>query len=40
MLTFKMMSLILVDYKDKTDNPMQGEWVMEVDWVKHEFRNN
>ena len=23
-----------------TDNPIQGEWVMELDWVKHEFRNN
>lgn len=22
-----------------TDSPMQGEWVMEVDWVKHEKRS-
>ena len=30
----------ILNFAKITDNPMQGEWVMEVDWVKHEFRNN
>ena len=30
----------ILNFARITDNPMQGEWVMEVDWVKHEFRNN
>jgi beta-glucanase (GH16 family) len=30
----------ILNFAKITDNSMQGEWVMEVDWVKHEFRNN
>ena len=30
----------ILNFAKITDNPMQDEWVMEVDWVKHEFRNN
>ncbi len=30
----------ILNYAKITDNPMQGEWVMEVDWVKHESRIN
>ena len=30
----------ILNFAKITDNTMQGEWVMEVDWVKHEFRNN
>ena len=30
----------ILNFAKITDNPMQGQWVMEVDWVKHEFRNN
>ena len=30
----------ILNFAKITNNPMQGEWVMEVDWVKHEFRNN
>ena len=30
----------ILNFAKITDNPMQGEWVMEVDLVKHEFRNN
>jgi beta-glucanase (GH16 family) len=29
----------ILNYAKITDNGMQGEWVMEVDWVKHEFRS-
>ena len=29
----------ILNYAKITDSPMTGEWVMEVDWVKHEFRN-
>ena len=28
----------ILNYAKITDSPMEGEWVMEVDWVKHEFR--
>ncbi|MBT8218722.1 MAG: family 16 glycosylhydrolase [Bacteroidia bacterium] len=28
----------ILNFAKITDNPMTGEWVMEVDWVKHEFR--
>lgn len=28
----------ILNYAKITDNPMEGEWVMEVDWVKHEKR--
>ena len=30
----------ILNFAKITDNPMQDEWAMEVDWVKHEFRNN
>ena len=26
----------ILNYGKITDDPMEGEWVMEVDWVKHE----
>ncbi|WP_339659851.1 glycoside hydrolase family 16 protein [uncultured Polaribacter sp.] len=29
----------ILNFAKITDAPMKGEWVMEVDWVKHEFRN-
>ena len=29
----------ILNFAKITDNPMQGEWVMEVDWVKHEKRS-
>jgi len=28
----------ILNYAKITDYPMEGEWVMEVDWVKHEYR--
>lgn len=28
----------ILNYAKITDSPMEGEWVMEVDWVKHEGR--
>jgi beta-glucanase (GH16 family) len=28
----------ILNYAKITDAPMKGEWVMEVDWVKHEYR--
>ena len=28
----------ILNFAKITDDPMQGEWVMEVDWVKHEYR--
>ena len=28
----------ILNFAKITDAPMEGEWVMEVDWVKHEFR--
>ena len=28
----------ILNFAKITDAPMKGEWVMEVDWVKHEFR--
>ena len=28
----------ILNFAKITDNPMEGEWVMEVDWVKHEKR--
>ena len=28
----------ILNFAKITDSPMEGEWVMEVDWVKHEFR--
>ena len=27
----------ILNYAKITDSPMEGEWIMEVDWVKHEF---
>lgn len=27
----------ILNYAKITDDPMTGEWIMEVDWVKHEF---
>ena len=27
----------ILNYAKITDDSMTGEWVMEVDWVKHEF---
>jgi beta-glucanase (GH16 family) len=29
----------ILNYAKVTDDPMEGEWVMEVDWVKHESRD-
>jgi len=29
----------ILNYAKITDSPMKGEWVMEVDWVKHEYLN-
>ena len=29
----------ILNFAKITDSPMKGEWVMEVDWVKHEFKN-
>lgn len=28
----------ILNYAKITDSPMEDEWVMEVDWVKHEFK--
>jgi beta-glucanase (GH16 family) len=28
----------ILNFAKITDSPMTGEWVMEVDWVKHQFR--
>ena len=28
----------ILNFAKITDNPMEGEWVMEVDWVKLEHR--
>lgn len=28
----------ILNYAKITDSPMTGEWVMEVDWVKHEYK--
>ena len=28
----------ILNYAKVTDGPMEGEWVMEVDWVKHEYQ--
>ena len=28
----------ILNFAKITDSPMDGEWVMEVDWVKHEYR--
>lgn len=28
----------ILNYAKITDSPMKGEWVMEIDWVKHEYR--
>ena len=30
----------ILNFAKITDSPMKGEWVMEVDWVKHEYRKN
>ncbi|PWN07386.1 glycoside hydrolase family 16 protein [Rhodohalobacter mucosus] len=30
----------ILNYAKITDNPMEGEWVMEVDWVKHEYASD
>lgn len=29
----------ILNYAKITDSPMEGEWYMEVDWVKHEYKN-
>ena len=29
----------ILNFAKITDSPMTGEWIMEVDWVKHEYRN-
>jgi beta-glucanase (GH16 family) len=29
----------ILNYAKITDHPMEGEWVMEVDWVKHEKKS-
>ncbi len=29
----------ILNYAKVTDDPMEGEWLMEVDWVKHETRD-
>ena len=29
----------ILNYAKITDSPMEGEWVMEVDWVKHEKKS-
>ena len=29
----------ILNYAKIDDSPMEGEWVMEVDWVKHEYLN-
>ena len=28
----------ILNFAKITDSPMKGEWIMEVDWVKHEYR--
>ena len=28
----------ILNYAKITDSPMDGRWVMEIDWVKHEYR--
>ena len=28
----------ILNFAKITDSPMEGEWVMEVDWVKHEYK--
>ena len=30
----------ILNFAKITDDPMEGEWVMEVDWVKHEYWND
>lgn len=30
----------ILNFAKITDSPMKGEWIMEVDWVKHEFKND
>ncbi len=30
----------ILNYAKITDSPMEGEWVMEVDWVRHQSWNN
>jgi hypothetical protein len=30
----------ILNFAKITDSPMVGEWVMEVDWVKHEFKKH
>ncbi len=30
----------ILNFAKITDSPMEGEWVMEVDWVKHEYRKS
>jgi beta-glucanase (GH16 family) len=29
----------ILNYAKVTDDPMEGEWVMEVDWVRHEYQD-
>jgi uncharacterized membrane protein YfcA len=37
-LFIKLLFAIL-NYAKVTDDPMEGEWVMEVDWVRHEYQD-
>ena len=36
--TYQEKMFAILNFAKITDSPMKGEWVMEVDWVKHEFR--
>tara|TARA_B100000809_G_scaffold266787_1_gene331569 strand:- start:1076 stop:1942 length:867 start_codon:yes stop_codon:yes gene_type:complete len=36
--TYPEAMFAILNFAKITDSPMMGEWVMEVDWVKHEFR--
>lgn len=29
----------ILNFAKITDAPMEGEWIMEIDWVRHEYRN-
>ena len=29
----------ILNFAKITDSPMKEDWVMEVDWVKHEYKN-
>jgi beta-glucanase (GH16 family) len=36
--TYPEKMFAILNFAKITDAPMKGEWVLEVDWVKHEFR--